>query len=208
VSSYSAAAAAIYGAYAASVGRAGARWGDKNNFHTHHVAAIHEIFPEALFLHLVRDGRDVAVSYRGLARRQLDGPYAPRLPLEIGAIASQWSEGFRVASAALSRLNPGAVALVRFEDLVTDPEHTLTRVCAFIGEKFESSMLSFHQRNRELNLEPPSFLAWKQRSLEPPDPELVGVHRRELTPAELDAFEAVAAAELRQAGYTLHAQRA
>jgi hypothetical protein len=203
VASYSAAAAAVYAAYVASTGRAGARWGDKNNFHTHHVATIREIFPDALFVHLLRDGRDVACSYKRLARKRIADRYAPKLPVEIGAIAAQWSESVRVATTALRQVDPGHVTVVKFEDLVNDTERTLLQVCSFLGEDLERSMLSYYQSNRERGLEPLAFLAWKERSLEPPNPQMAGIYKEELSSQEIRAFEAIAGSELRGAGYAL-----
>jgi hypothetical protein len=53
--------AAVFEAYAAKRGKP--RWGDKTPMYMQHLRLLERLFPEALFVHLVRDGRDAALSY-------------------------------------------------------------------------------------------------------------------------------------------------
>ena len=77
---YSRLAQCVYWAYAAKNKPTASRWGDKNNFHVLHVAEIDSLFPDCLFVHIVRDVRDVACSYRELKTLKSTSPYKPSLP--------------------------------------------------------------------------------------------------------------------------------
>lgn len=43
-------------------GSGAARWGDKTPGYVHHLPALHSIFPQVQFLHVIRDGRDAVLS--------------------------------------------------------------------------------------------------------------------------------------------------
>ena len=55
---------AIFRTYAESLGKP--RWGDKTPFYTPDIDILRRIFPEAKFVHLVRDGRDVILSQKSI----------------------------------------------------------------------------------------------------------------------------------------------
>jgi Sulfotransferase family len=104
---------AVYATYAASQGKTGSRWGDKNNFYRHHLAELATLFPSAGFVHIVRDGRDVAASYRALSTLSAGSKYAPRLPTAIAEIAADWISGVRAFREHASRPGVTAVEMVR-----------------------------------------------------------------------------------------------
>src|SRR5262249_5430083 len=56
-----AAIAAIFEAYAARVGKP--RWGDKTPMYMRHLPLLERLFPDAQYVHLIRDGRDAALSF-------------------------------------------------------------------------------------------------------------------------------------------------
>ena len=164
---------------------------------------LDSIFRGAVFLHIVRDGRDVACSYRELARRQLKGDFVPRLPNAIREIAAEWHANVVGVLDALHDLAPKRVLTIRFEDLVRDAEPSLRRVCGFLGEEFDPIMLEYHRVNREEGLEPSVLLPWKEKTLRPPVRDAVGRFRGELTDAEAAEFERIAGAALSRCGYSL-----
>ena len=53
--------AAVFEAYAAERGKR--RWGDKTPLYMQHLPLLERLFPSARFVHLIRDGRDAALSY-------------------------------------------------------------------------------------------------------------------------------------------------
>ena len=58
-------------------------WGDKNNYYIHHIPLLKRLYPKAKYIHLVRDGRDVACSYLEL-EHSIDKEvlYRPNLPVD------------------------------------------------------------------------------------------------------------------------------
>lgn len=93
---------------------------------------LNELFPDAKYIHMIRDGRDVAISF---AR-------TPWWHNDIGQNLERWNnEVKQIISSAEKLLNPNQVLQVRYEDFVENPESGLIRISAFLGVEFESSML-------------------------------------------------------------------
>ncbi len=85
--------------------------------------------------------------------------------------------------------------------MVTNPEATLSRLCEGIGEPYDAGMLNYHEVNRRSGLEPPAFLDWKAKTLEPPQPDRVDRYLRDLEPGEIATIEAATREELETYGY-------
>jgi hypothetical protein len=113
-----------------------ARWGDKTPIYIEIVPELARLFPDARFIHLVRDGRDVAKSYQAtdwIGRWLHDNTREWTGALEL---ERRWSR---------SELR-NRILRVRYEDLVLETEATLRTVCRFIGEEFEPQMLSWQDK--------------------------------------------------------------
>jgi hypothetical protein len=192
---------AVYRFYAAREKPGFRRWGDKNNFHVREVDALRELFPAARFLHLMRDGRDVACSYLEVNRKNLGSRYAPRFPDSVERIAELWAGDVAAARDAFGRCAPGSVMELRFEELVRSPGEVLRGVCGFLGEAFDPGMLDYPRLNAEKRLEPVEFLAWKENTLKAPLADRAGRYRADLSAPQVAAFERVAGEMLRACGY-------
>lgn len=164
------------------------RWGDKNNFYLNHIERISQLFRDAVFVHIIRDGRDVFCSYREMARLTTSSKYVPNLPVELKEAASEWSNNIRKIRKSFHAIGWEKVIEIRYEDLVESPEHTLKRICSFLGEEFDPLMLDFHLRNKEKELEPRDFLAWKEETLETVNTSKVGKYKAVMGKEEIDAF--------------------
>jgi hypothetical protein len=101
------------------------RWGEKTPYHVRNIREIKTVFPEAKLIHLVRDGRDVAESWR----RVFAGPNS------IPAIARRWRRDVLAFHDATRWLDPTDFLQVRFEALVQSPEEQMRRIFAFLGEE-------------------------------------------------------------------------
>lgn len=196
---YAELAAGVYECYA-SVHQGGKpRWGDKNNFYLSHIATIASLFPGAVFLHIVRDGRDVACSYRSLAAVQ--GKYAPRLPGDLFGAIYDWNRNLGRIRRAFDRIGWDRVCELRYEDLVHDPEGVLRRVCSFLGEDFAPGMLAYDRENRDRELEPREFDAWKKRNREGIDASAIGRWKSELSARDAALAQRAAGKMLRRYHY-------
>jgi len=130
---------AVYEAYAARRGKPRPRWvGDKNPHHALFVRELMESFPEARFVHIVRDYRDNILSYQGV-----------RFDLKAtGALAYRWRR-YNEAVLEAAGAAPERFLRLRYEDLATEPKPSLERVCAFLGIAFDPTMLRFHEAHRD-----------------------------------------------------------
>lgn len=191
----------MYVFYANSTGRAIRRWGDKNNFHVDWIKLLSDMFRDACFIHIARDGRDVACSYRDMGILQSGSQYAPRLPTDIAHIAAEWTANLDKVILSFEQIGWDRACEVRYEDLVTNNRSELTRICEFLGEPYDERMLDYYVYNAREHQEPTEFLAWKRRTLEKPTTSQVGRFRRELTDEEIGVFETHASALLERYGY-------
>lgn len=122
----------FYRLYASRFGKC--RWGDKTPGHSFGMRTIEARLPEARFIHLIRDGRDVALSWRPLW-------FSPGK--EMCELAKAWAEWVQVTR------NLGRVCQyyleVRFEELVRDPEPVLQTICRFLELDYHECMVRFFE---------------------------------------------------------------
>ena len=175
----------VFSAWAARHGKA--RWGDKRPAYYALVDQLDAMFPDARFVHIVRDGRACVAS---LQRPPFSYP-------PVRAVAT-WLNSMHAGRRALRRLGPDRVLELRYEDLTSEPEETLRRLCAFLGEEFAEAMLrpedvvatyvpaGFQQHHQiAAGVNTASVRAWE----------------RELSDAEVAAVERLGARHLRRFGY-------
>lgn len=106
------------------------------------------LFPDAFFLNIIRDGRDVLVSHFDVEKRFIDsGKAYNKRNFEFEYVCSLWNKSVN-SYWALSK-NPAfkdRVINLIYEDLLQDPKKELTRVCHRIGLELESEMLMPHKK--------------------------------------------------------------
>lgn len=153
------------------------RWADKTAFTILVFERLAKLFPQARFIHLVRDGRDVAASLLERRWRAPSGALFDQCASLSGAMtywASIVSRGLKAEGAASLQ---GRVLRLRYEDLCADPCASLHRVCDFLGEAFDGAMMSGGERARDLaGLE----LETAYRLARPVNSHAVGRWRRDL----------------------------
>ena len=195
---------AFYGAYAAKHSKR--RWGEKTPQYVKTMKRIGGALPEAHFIHLIRDGRDVALSI-------LDVSWGPST---IEDAAVQWTSQVRRArrkSRSLAHYNE-----VRYEGLVADPEPIVRRICEFAKLPFEPEMLAYHERasermsavarDLELGGGREGISASERASQhalvsEAPRSERAGRWREEMDAADVAIYESIAGPTLVELGYEL-----
>jgi hypothetical protein len=180
------AVSAPFVAYAEREGKT--RWGDKTPAYVHHIDRLAAIWPDARFVVLVRDGRDVALSVMGV-------PFGPN---NAWAAARSWVAAIRAGRHAATRY-PARVLELRYEDLVTEPAKWLETTCSFLGMAFDEDMLSIEKTDRSKVVSDQS--AWFTNVWSGITTAAVGKWRTELSPRQVEAFETVAGDELRLLGY-------
>ncbi len=117
-----------------------ARWAEKTPRNISRLADIFRWFPEARFVHVLRDGRDVACSLRTHPRhRVVDGKLVPTgIRRPIAGCARRW---VRDIESSRRWWGDPRFMTVRYEDLVRDPRPALERLMAFVGEDWDEAML-------------------------------------------------------------------
>jgi hypothetical protein len=187
IQSYADLVEAIMSEKARSMGKS--RWGDKTPFYTADIDVLWEIFPEAKIIHLVRDGRDVVISQ---AKMEWLSRSLPRL-------AADWRWKTTICHKVGTVRGRSHFLELKYEDLVTNTEPSLRRVCDFLDETFAPEMLEYHRTAEEEV--PGKSLRWHRSSVSPPDPNKVGVWRQELSKSDRIIFEQIAGETLELFGY-------
>lgn len=135
---YPAAVRALYGAYAAAQGKP--RYADKTPKYVKDIARLSHLFPESRFIHIIRDGRDVVLSFKDLT-------WGPNGPIEA---ALRWRGWVELGRAAGRDLGEGRYLEVSYEDLAADPEPVLRRVCDFVELEFSEEMFRYVDKAEEI----------------------------------------------------------
>ena len=190
--SYSKLVSCVYEFYGKQIGKNFKRWGDKNNFYIKHIETINKLFPSAYFIHIVRDGRDVACSYRSINRSKIVSKYAPHLPDDIISIAEEWDFNLNQMIDSFNKISWHNVYEVRYEDLTTSPVDTLRNICNFLEEPYDERMETYYLKNQEEQQEPVEFLQWKVKTLEKPTTSEISKYLKELRKNEIKQFENIA----------------
>jgi hypothetical protein len=193
--------AIIHAAFGISNGENFSIWGDKNNFYLNHLDELLSLYKKARFLHIVRDGRDVACSYREVMAAKSMSPYAPKLVTKITDIASEWSNNVMKIDSFMTLMPRGIAMTIRYEDLVLHSPSSFMAICEWLGFPFEADMLNFYQQNKTKKLEPELTMDWKMRTLQPISDDTVGRYASLLSNEEQEEFLAVAAIALHRFSY-------
>lgn len=175
--------------YAAHYGKP--RWGDKRPLYLNHIHTILAMFPDAQFIHIVRDGRDCVASLKGM----------PWWKTGSTAAITRWVQSMRMAQRAQRRLRPDQFFEFRYEDLVAEPRPILERMCEFLGEEFDEAMLEPHRATPKAAV--PKKKVWHVRTREAVSTAAMGRWESDLEPWELAVIERLGRRHLKRHGYEL-----
>jgi hypothetical protein len=168
--------------------RAGCRRiGEKTPRHMPMVEQILERFPDSRVIAIIRDGRDVATSQD------------EAFDSDVITSALAW-RSYQRMHRRYQHLPADRYTSVRYEDLVTEPEVQMRRLCEFLGEPFTENLLRHEQRGFKGFAERETH---KLRTLEPVTSSRVARYRNKMTPGEIAVYQMVAGPELRENGYEL-----
>jgi hypothetical protein len=177
---------AVYTCYAEP--RGARRWGDKTPRYVLDIPLFDGLFPGARFVHIVRDGRDVAMSLRSVR-------FGPNDPM--GA-AGFWARRVRAGRRDGGRLGAERYAEVRYEALIADPEHELRAICEVLDLRWDPAMLEYH---RGVDEALPDDRRSQHRHEDRPPTAGLRDWRTEMSADDVAAFEAVAGDLLDELGY-------
>ncbi|MFE9423834.1 sulfotransferase family protein [Kitasatospora sp. NPDC006697] len=177
--------------------RAGvSRWGLKLQRKIRRVDDYAAVWPNAHFIHIVRDGRDLAAShlktvpawgYKSVARA-----------------AEGWVE---VVARPHTVAPPGRYLEVRYEDLVSAPRTAIGGMLDHLGLPWDDAVLRHSELEHSLFAKPWGHPA-ADATGQPLSQDRIARYREDLTPGQIEEFEAIAGSELSRLGYPLSGRQA
>ncbi len=171
----------MFSAWARSQGKA--RWGDKTPFHIDQLPLLDEVFPDAQVVGIVRHPGAVVASQMRRGRSF------------ASAVRSWRRSNLRLVRAAGRKTLRDRLVVLRYEDLVSDPEPVLRQLLQFLGEEWSPNLLRHHEVQRERGQ--PAIVEGGTRTGDPIDAGRDRRWLRELTARQQRAM-ATATAGLRE----------
>jgi len=163
------------------------RWGDKTPRYVEHIAFLSDLLPDARFIHLIRDGRNVALSYA-------DVPFGPKTVAEAARL---WADRVSAGIAGGRPLGDRYLE-VRYERLVEDAKAQTKSICSFLSLEFDPGMLDYTERARAAVL--PRASMYNPHVTERPMPKTRS-WEHDMPDRHVMIFEAVAGDLLSELGY-------
>jgi Sulfotransferase family len=158
-------------------------WGNKSPFMLTEFPRIAHLMPGVRFIHVIRDGRAVALSR--YERRNL--------PLKLAI--HTWKQMILKGQIDGEILGLKRYLEIRYEDLINNPAPVLGRVCTFLGVEFEERMLDLSQA--ETTAQPNAYVRPKL------DQDKAASWKEKLLPQQIERLEAIAGDLLQALGYEL-----
>jgi O-antigen/teichoic acid export membrane protein len=170
-------------------------WGEKTPGHALWLPQIRDLFPRARVLFMVRDPRDVLVSYDdrwNQGRRDTDYLLSTAALLKFYLVHLLHKPGFP----------PEQIHWVKYETLTAQPSAELERICGFLGVDFEPSMLAFFNQHGNVEQE---MAEGRHHSMlsRPATTEHVGRYQKAFTPSQIALVERLMGDEMHALGYPL-----
>ncbi len=163
-------------------------WGDKTPTYVEHIDVLDRLFPDCRVIHLVRDGRDVALSLSGISWGSRN--------LVRNAAEWRWKV---VMGRKMGNMLRDRYLEIPYEKLVAAPGETLASVCGFLGVPFEEEMLAYPDAAAAAM--PEKSLKWHRSSVSAPNPDKVDVWRTKMDASDRIVFDQVAGDALESFGY-------
>jgi sulfotransferase family protein len=185
---------ALYGEYGKLHGKVLA--GEKTPDFVRYLAVLHALFPRVRTVHIIRDGRDVALSALQWARAD-KGPGKLRLWREepVAVCALWWEWQVRSGQTSGVDLGPQRYHEMKYEFLVGDPEQTLRAATDFLELPFAPEMLAYHKGKVRYSAGLSAKKAWL------PPTQGLRDWRSQMSARNLQLFEALAGDLLSTLGY-------
>jgi Sulfotransferase family len=170
--------------------------GNKTPAYVRRIPTLHALWPEAKFVHIIRDGRDVCLSVLNWKKAERTaGRYASWEEDPVSTTALWWERKVRKAREDGAALGPGLYQETLYEDLVEDPERECKRLCEFLGVPYDDAMIRFHEGRERVEPGRGAKSAWLRVTSGLRD------WRTEMCTGDVERFEAAAGDLLEELGY-------
>jgi sulfotransferase family protein len=165
------------------------RWGDKTPFHSLHMAEMRRIFPDAVFLAIMRHPGAVVSSLH------------KRFHYTVADAAAYWTSTNTEVLRQGEALGPDRFVLFRYEDLVTSPEPVLRELMTWLGEPWSGELLRHQQVQAAKGT--PRLVDGSTSTRAPIDPGRAGAWRSALSEADLQTLTTTTEDLARFLGYVV-----
>lgn len=170
--------------------------GDKTPGYVRELPLLHELWPGARLVHLIRDGRDVCLSMQQWSKAPRTAGRACTWDEDpISTIALWWERFVRLGREDAARIGPERCHEIRYEALVEHPVDTCAALCAFLGVPPDPAMARFHEGHTRTRPGRSAKGAWLG-----PTPGMRD-WRAQMPPADVERFEAASGDLLEDLGY-------
>jgi len=150
---------------------------EKTPQHAQHIAQLGAAWPNARFIHMIRDGRDCAASFNRRWKR------TPELTLY------RWKRVVQLCRADGESLGRDRYLEIKYEDLTGNPERWMREACDFLQVDFDPVVLQSEQPQSDREGEVGTIVARQHR------------WRTAFSKRQLRSLESVAGATLAKFGY-------
>ena len=157
-------------------------WGNKTPQNTENIADLLKLFPNALFLIVIRDIRDVCLSWRN------------KWSKDMIWCAAKWAERMAKGKQATDNLSRNRYLYLKYEDMLSNPEEMCMRICRFLDLSFSNRMLAHHKHTRKM-------IDGKINYGQPIKAVNFGKWRKELQAGTVERIEEIASKTMRMFGY-------
>lgn len=165
-------------------------WGDNTPMYIEHWEQLKDQFPDARFINMVRDPRDVIASTKSIAFNFGFSTYTA---------ARIWEYRLRCSVAMREQLPSADYFEVRYEELVREPERIVSELCEFLGVEYEADMLRFNESIDAAALA--EVQPHHKKVLQGITDKSVGAYRSGLSPRQLSLIERVTETLMVKNGY-------
>jgi len=142
-----------------------------------------------LYIHLFRDGRDVALSFK----KAIVGEK------HMYHIAKQWKEEQEASLRLAEKVGANLVLKVRYEDLLHSPENELQKICCFMGADYNPVAMDYYH-SEESHKTAHSGVMWENVE-KPVIADNFNKFKKELSPDDIQIFKQVAVDTLEKLGF-------
>ncbi|WP_201345315.1 sulfotransferase [Thiohalobacter sp. COW1] len=164
-------------------------WGDNTPVYIEHWETIASRFPGAKFVNLIRDPRDVVASSRSIACG---------FGFSVYSAASIWRKRAEIATRMAKTIGNNFIS-IRYEDIVSNPNEEVIRLCRFLGIEYENSMLQYNQSDEAMNMA--GGQPHHKNVVRPVNTSSIGKYMNILSDHEIGIVERVCATWMERFGY-------
>jgi hypothetical protein len=170
--------------------------GEKSPGYVRYLPTLHELWPDARFVHLVRDGRDVCQSVLGWRKAGRNpGKFTTWAEDRVTTAALWWEWHVRLGCEEGRMLGADRYYELRHESLAADPVHECGALCGFLELPYDEAMVRYQEHQADGSWGRSAKGRWL-----PPTPAIRD-WRSQMPRGDVERFEAAAGDLLGELGY-------